>query len=328
MDILTSLNQLITGQQSALLAGLVAAFTPCTLAMMPIILYRFGIGGDKQKAKNTVNLLFLVATFVVSFLIAAILLRDILNGPLVNTSRLLLGFGLTYAAFLTWQGRGINSLFSRFASPITIGMALPWAVGLSPCVLPWLALSTLTSTNYMSVVLFAIGLITPAVLLAFFGNTALNSSRKIGEFSAKLEKIAPLLLVLAGVYLMLQLLGPTTIDIAITFTFVAVIYIFQTWSILKVTQLRTVYNYVFAAVAGVALLTIFGLALSSALPAEKALSAVEVRRYCIPGQDIKYREQSIKMTALYSGAGAILGAGLLTQERKSRRLVISRKSEN
>lgn len=328
MDILTSLNQLITGQQSALLAGLVAAFTPCTLAIMPIILYRFGIGGNKQKAKNTVSLLFLVATFVVSFLIAAILLRDILNGPLVNTSRLLLGFVLIYASFLTWQGRGINSIFNKLASPITIGMALPWAVGLSPCVLPWLALSTLTSTNYMSVILFAIGLIAPAVLLAFFGNTALNSSRKIAQFSNKIEKIAPLLLVLTGVYLMLQLLGPTTIDIAITFAFVAFIYIFQTWSILKVTELRTVYNYVFAAVAGIMLLTIFGLALSSALPAEKALSAVEVRRYCIPGQDVKYREQSIKMTALYFAAGAILGTGLLTQERKSRRLVISRKPEN
>lgn len=328
MDILTAVSQLITGQQSALLAGLVAAFTPCTLAMMPIVLYRFGIGGDKQRAKNTVSLLFLVATFVVSFLIAAILLRDILNGPLVNTSRLLLGFTLIYAAFLTWQGRGINSIFSKFASPITIGMALPWAVGLSPCVLPWLALSTLTSTNYLSVVLFALGLITPAVLLAFFGNSALNSSRKIGEFSARLEKIAPALLVVAGIYLMLQLLGPTSIDILITFTVIAGVYLFQTWSILKVPELRTVYNYMFTAVAGLILVIVFGLSIASSLPAEKALSAVEVRRYCIPGQDIKYREQSIKMAVLYSAAATTLGAGLLTQERKSRRLVISRKSEN
>lgn len=204
----------------AYITGLIASLTPCTIVLIPILLYRFGISdGSSEKAKWR-EIILLLLGFLISLVITGLALHYISQGQLINALRVGLSILLVSVGILQVFGRLKLSQIRSVTHPFVLGLVLPWTLSLSPCVLPYLSIfitkGILSDKTWLEFLLFGAGLITPAIAIALLGERLLEHMRSITPLMKSIERYSGILIIIAGVYLGLQTFELGDLELAIS----------------------------------------------------------------------------------------------------------------
>lgn len=326
MDIFSNLTAVVLRQESAYAAGIIAAFTPCILAIIPVFLYRFGIWESKPSAANKQNSmkktlrelgLFIVGFFT-SFIVTGLLLNQLSNSAYVNATRLTLSFILILVAILQLFHR-INIYFhNRFTNPLVLGLATPFIVSLSPCVLPYFSLVLANqdiATILPKFVLFGLGILTPPIITALLGKFALNLFRKSSGLFAKIEKWAPILILISGIYLGTQLIEVTQQDVIISGVITLVIILFSIYKTFEIHEQRTyqnMRNYIIV----IAIWSAVVLFLLAIAPQASSLTHDKLINYCMTNNMGQACEVCNQAEILFSLLAIVLGITIIRSSNK------------
>ncbi len=194
----------------AFLSGILGALSPCTVVLIPLVLYRF----IERKERQMKNLFLLSTGFISIFIVAGIVFTGIFQSDIQNGIRL--GLGIFFVAF------GVLSFFEKInpmgfpivKNPFLLGSVFALATSINPCTLPFLGITI--GLDYAqalpAMVVFGIGMLVPSMSFAIFGNEVLNFAKKSGKVVHNAGKLANLILVLAGIYMMVTIRQFTKID--------------------------------------------------------------------------------------------------------------------
>ena len=148
-------------------SGLVAAFTPCVIVLMPILLYRF----FHENKKDFLNFSIFTTSFILSYLIFGFFLSSLFTSSFQNGIRVGLGFLFVILGILALMSRLNPINFPLFKSNITLGIIFSLIISFNPCTIPFLSVIISLNTNFniiINMLLFALGIITPSIFFAFF----------------------------------------------------------------------------------------------------------------------------------------------------------------
>lgn len=197
----------------AFLAGLVTAFSPCVLPVLPAIL---AVGVSRGKYKPLGVIIGLVSSF--AFFTLALTYIISITGLSSNWLRLIAAliigfFGLvmifpTLSNWFAQKTSSIGDIGSRlqpkgngFWSGILLGIAL--GLVWTPCAGPILAaVTTLVATQQVNwqilliTLAYAIGAGIPLLLIAYGGHIVVNSSRWLSRYSERIRQVFGVIMVL------------------------------------------------------------------------------------------------------------------------------------
>lgn len=208
------------------LGGLIASISPCSLAMLPMIIGYIGGYSDEKPSKTLVQMIFFVLGTAVIFTLIGIICA--ITGK-VFVSFAGGYFGLFIAAIVLIMGLKLvgvldfelpvmikeipqNKAQSTYLYPILLGAV--FALAGTPCSTPILAaimaFASLSASLAQAVVmlfLFAIGqgLI---LIVAGFLTSRLKNWKGVYKFSDVLLKISGMLLILAALYIYYKIFAP------------------------------------------------------------------------------------------------------------------------
>lgn len=203
---------------TAFILGISTAITPCTIAIIPIFLYRFGIWGNKDKKVLARELGLALLGFVLSLLAVGLAYDSILNSDFSEVFKLVLGTGLIIVGVLQLVHRFNLSFLQNSTNSFFLGALFPWTISLSPCVVPIFTgflVSELEAGLTLKFILFGIGMLTPAVLVSIIGNKLFEIMKKGSKAFRVVEKLSGLLIIFSGIYLNFQVLDLREYDIVI-----------------------------------------------------------------------------------------------------------------
>lgn len=289
-------HTVVASQESAYIAGLIAAFTPCMLVLIPIFLYRFGLWGNnvtgKRKSKLFAELALLLAGFFISFILSGIAFERLLGSDYVNITRLFVGSLLVFLGILQFRGSVDFTIISKLTNPFLLGLVLPWIISFSPCVLPFVSTLLISSETSSIVdfsvvtrfVLFGAGILTPSIVIAIVGNYGLGVAKTLSKKLRYIDKIAPVLLILAGFYLSSQMVYLTSKDVLIVgLLWISIIlYIFYRVFLKSGGKYSTVWNYTFLGISVVLIIVAVLNGTSLALPYSEQVYGRQLMYACIP----------------------------------------------
>ncbi|MEM4638077.1 MAG: cytochrome c biogenesis protein CcdA [Candidatus Woesearchaeota archaeon] len=212
------------------LSGLLAAFTPCVIVLMPLLLYRFFNKEKKQwKSFSFFIIGFLIFYFILSYLLASIFTSQIQNG-----FKLGLGIMFVVLGILSFMER-LNPLdLPLVKNPFIIGVIFAIIAASNPCALPYFSVIVANSASTMfiiNIMAFGLGIITPSVLFGLIGQKMTGIAKSSGKFFHSINKLMSLILVVSGAYLALSIKDVLINDIYVvaimlTLTFVIIIRVF------------------------------------------------------------------------------------------------------
>ncbi|HJN37241.1 MAG TPA: cytochrome c biogenesis protein CcdA [Gammaproteobacteria bacterium] len=194
--------------------GLITAFSPCILPMVPLLLYYLS---RKKTSKHTAIFSFIVGTLTAYGMIAFVFnqasqhLTHQLQTPYVLAAAslfiMLLGM-LAYPNNQAWQQRWSSvtaPVLNRIQSPLLGGLLA--TLVLSPCATPSLATSLILTTSVSSyqaiplMMLFALGLLTPMTVIGF---TGIQLSNNTSRWSLPLQILLSFSLLFIGLDLLIK----------------------------------------------------------------------------------------------------------------------------
>lgn len=205
------------------ISGIIAAFTPCVIILIPIVLYRFS---NKEKL-NVKEFL----TFILGFLVSYVFLGYIIDGLFTSfiQNGIKVGFGLLFVVLgLLSLGNRINPLnFPLLKSPLLFGISFSFIVSLNPCTIPYLSL--IISLNQKSQVIlniasFGLGLLVPSISFAVIGKSVLKFANTNANLFHKVNQLMSVILVFSGVYLALTIKSFQRYDIYISSLFLLIVF--------------------------------------------------------------------------------------------------------
>ncbi len=188
---------------TAYMSGILASFTPCMVALYPLLFFRLS---KEKKVKKTLFLLSL--GFLLVFAMVALFLSQL------DFEKIRFGFGLVLV-FLGLAGifkilpnlsTNINTL-----NPFIFGITMALVFSTNPCSLPFLLTilsgSMALNLNILSSLLFfSLGLLTPIIVFALIGNAAITHIlMKHASKVHYIEKFLNLLLIITGIYLIFSI---------------------------------------------------------------------------------------------------------------------------
>ena len=206
------------------LSGIIAAFTPCVIILMPILLYRFFHEEDKKQWSNFGQ--FLIG-FLLSYIIFGYLLSAVFTSVFQNGFKIGLGLIFITLAILSLKNK-LNPLnVPMIKDPFILGTIFSIIISFNPCTLPYLSIIITISNKILlltNLTFFALGLITPAILFAIFGKKILNISKKTGKTFHSINKIMNYILILSGIYLIYTASSIKIYDIYVISIFLALTF--------------------------------------------------------------------------------------------------------
>lgn len=233
IDISTDfLAQISGGQFKAILilfsylGGIIASISPCSIAMLPIIIGYIGGYGEKENKKTLLQLLsFVLGTAIVFCIIGIIcaltgkLFLSLIGGYfVVIMASLLMVMGLHILGALDINIPSVinkipdNKNNSLYLYPMLLGMV--FALAGSPCSTPILAgiigfasVADNILTSTLMLFSFAIGQGTIIIIAGLLTNILKNTD-KIANFSEIFMKFSGLLLIAGGIYLYYRAFSP------------------------------------------------------------------------------------------------------------------------
>lgn len=225
--------QLFTGEGSlpllfwlSFLGGLVASFSPCSLAMLPLIVGYVGGYSDGKSAKTLLQMIFFVLGSAIVFSIIGIICA--LTGK-VFASFLGGWFGLVLASIIMVMGLKLvgildfempviikempkNEGHNTFLYPMILGAV--FALAGTPCSTPILAaimaFASLSASLVQAVIMLFLFAIGQGLILIFAGflTSRLKNWKGFYKFSDWLLKISGVLLILAAMYIFYKIFLP------------------------------------------------------------------------------------------------------------------------
>ncbi len=295
MEIFGFVADIIAGINHPFWIGVISSVTPCTIAIFPIFLYRFGLWNKEVNAKrNYVGLAMAAAGFLLSFTLAGLVLQQIILSSFANVLRLLLGTVIVFIGMLQVLQRLNLQTVSKFSNPFLLGAFLPWLLSFSPCVLFFSALlftnaSSVTAAQQASTAfqffLFALGMLTPVIVFVIGGNGLLRFvQRRSGKVFQWFEKISSWLIILAGLYLSSQLVQITSSEVlAAGFVGTLLGVAFITRVILR--EKLTGANYLVGVLLFLTMISTTMVAVAITQPYDELAVSDELLAYlCVPGE--------------------------------------------
>lgn len=213
---------------ASLIGGLIASISPCSLAMLPIIIGYVGGYSNKTPYKTLIQMLFFVLGSSIIFsiigIVCAITGKVFVSSPYfaLIVSSILMIMGLKLMNLLDFELPIIikeipkNDRNSQYLYPIILGAI--FALAGTPCSTPILAgimafasLSANITNAVIMLFLFSIGqgLI---IILAGFLTSKLKTLKNFNNFSNIIMKICGLLLVLASIYIFYKIFYPLLVN--------------------------------------------------------------------------------------------------------------------
>jgi cytochrome c biogenesis protein CcdA len=224
----------------AYLSGILSVLTPCTIVLLPIFLYRFGINNDDSKVLFK-DLAWAILGFIVGVAMVAVTLNFLSASDYAGVIRSVIGMVLIILGVLHLVGRYRVSIAQNKLHPLFWGLILPWSVSLSPCVMPifssFLSVSLVSGEVWLKIVSFALGLLSPAILIAVIGSKATNLLKKSAGIMQKIEKYSGLLLIISGVYLNFQMMKIRFVDLTVVGVFFGAMFLFLVFGLWKSKRL-------------------------------------------------------------------------------------------
>ena len=196
----------------AFLSGILSAFTPCAIILIPLISYRFF---NKKNKKIKQYVLFILG-FILSYIILGYFLLELLTSRIQNGFKLGLGILFIILGILSLMKKlnPMNLPLSKCS--FTSGIIFAILIAANPCSIPYLSLiisSNLKSTILINIFSFALGIILPAILFSIIGHSILNFTKKTGKIQHTIEKLMSLILIVSGIYIAWTIKNFTNQDI-------------------------------------------------------------------------------------------------------------------
>lgn len=207
---------------SSLLAGILAAFTPCVLVLFPSLVWRVSL----QEEKPVRFTLLFTAGFISLFVILGLLVSEVLSSSAKYGFQL--GIGLIFITL------GILSLLKRFnpldfpliKNPLLYGIVFAIIAAVNPCSTAYLGVILTSSTKtIMSMFLFGIGILLPAALFALFGSSVMAKVQKTRRFMHYLTNVMNVLLIAMGVYLIINITTFGKVDVWLAAIMLSVVFL-------------------------------------------------------------------------------------------------------
>ncbi len=202
---------------AAFISGIATALTPCTIVIIPVFLYRFGIWGDRNKKVMFKELFLSIFGFLISLVSFGLLFDYISNLEIFNALRLILGTLFIVIGVLELSNKLNLNFITNTSNSFVLGLIFPWVLSFSPCVLPIFSafFSTQISTGqiYLKLLFWGFGVLTPAVLMSLVGNKLFEIFKKGGKAFYFVEKFSGIIIIVSGLYLNFQLLDMKSLDI-------------------------------------------------------------------------------------------------------------------
>ncbi len=186
------------------LGGLVSAFTPCVIVLMPILLYRFFSEKDREWQKFS----FFIFGFLIFYLMFGYLLSSLLTSFVQNGLRLGLGLLFVILGVLAVLNRLNPLYFPIIKNSFLLGSVFALIVSFNPCTIPYLGVIISienTALLFLNLLLFGFGLIVPAIVFAIFGKRVLNLTKGSGKIYSKVNSLMHYILILSGIYLIFNI---------------------------------------------------------------------------------------------------------------------------
>lgn len=323
--------RLISTPETALLAGVVAAFTPCTLALIPIFLYRFGIWGGEPNSKGNQKsdirfvakeLGLLLIGYMLSFVAFGWLLNGLFGSDFINIVRLTLGSLLVFFGLMQLGGQISFSFINKVSNPLVTGAIIPLIISLSPCVLPVIAPlvagSGSTGSSVLTFTLFGIGILIPAIVLSIGGNRLIKYFRKSSKLVANIERFSAILILASGIYLSAQLINITGSEVAISALVMLILILGVAYSIFRIPSRRTVRNIAMLGLVGMVWIAGSVFAETQALAIE-SLNGEEFIYECSQVEN-HFTPESINIAGSFGIIAGSLGWFYLNRDKASRSL--------
>ncbi len=245
----------------AFLSGLVAAFTPCVIILIPALLYSFFPnqssfqgGSSLAKEKNSLpkrdvkHFIFPLVAFILSFVFTYSLFAVFLKSLLTSSVKygLQLGIGLLFVVLgiLALMGKFNPVSFPLIKNKWLFGSVFAIIISINPCTFAYLGVllgTTNTSGLLLTLVSFSLGLLTPSLLFLFFGKALLSKVRCFGKLTHAMDVGMNILLIAIGAYLMFTIKSFGTLDVWISgvlllvtfFILLRSFYFLRAWSEFK-----------------------------------------------------------------------------------------------
>jgi len=208
------------------LGGLVASFSPCSLAMLPLIIGYIGGYSEGKSSKTFLQMIFFVLGTAIVF--SAIGIICAVTGKVfasfgggwfaIILASLIMVMGLKLVGILDFEMPVIikempkNEGHSTFVYPIVLGAV--FALAGTPCSTPILAaimaFASLSANLVQSVIMLFLFAIGQGVILVFAGvlTAKLKNWKGFYKLSDILLKISGILLILAAIYIFYKIFLP------------------------------------------------------------------------------------------------------------------------
>lgn len=212
---------MVTEKLISLIAGILVAFTPCVAVLFPITLYRF----ISDKGTNYKEYLLYAAGFLFTFTLTGVLFQQLFESQIQNGIKFALAIGLIMLGILQFLNR-VNPLnLKPVKNTFIFGMIFAVAIGLNPCAMPYTGtIFALSGVEILSnLLLFGIGILIPPTLFLMFGNALLFNSKSISKNMHYFGKLMSILLIASGVYLGMNILEFSHLDLISSSTLILLI---------------------------------------------------------------------------------------------------------
>lgn len=179
-------------------AGLAAAGSPCVVSLTPLLLYK--LKDSRAGAMGLFMLGFLAVFAGTGWALAWTWTTAPLKRPLLYV--LSSTFSISGALSATGHIEAVQLPFAQ--SPLTAGAAFAVLSSLNPCAIPFLGiiLALDQSTHiFASLIVFGLGILTPALLFLFLGRAALGIFRRGAPVLYRVDKLATIVVILASIYM-------------------------------------------------------------------------------------------------------------------------------
>ncbi len=206
------------------LSGLVGAFTPCIIVLMPILLYKFF---NNKEDKKWFGFIEFIISFLFSYLLFGFFLSELFTSQVQNGVKVGIGLLFIVLGILAVFGKLNPINFPLIKNNIVFGFIFSLIISFNPCTIPFLSLiiSLNNSVDILSnMFYFSLGLITPSIIFAFFGNSLIKFINNFGNKFNMINNLMHFVLILSGVYLIFSIDNLTRYDLFLISFFILFIF--------------------------------------------------------------------------------------------------------
>jgi len=199
---------------TSLISGILAAFTPCVIVLIPALIYRFS-----NENKPLIELSKFSISFLIVYGLSALFLAKLLSSGFRYGLQLGLGILFIVMGFLALIKRFNPLSFQLIKNTWLFGIVFALIVSVNPCVFAYLGVLMGTTSTLLlpfSMLAFAIGLVIPAIVIAIFGNQLLLKINKASKVMHQLSNGMNFLLMIIGAYMIYTIKHFGNSDILVT----------------------------------------------------------------------------------------------------------------